>query len=84
VVDERIRCVIQLQDGESMASLCREFVISRKAGDKILDRYQERGLEGLKDRARRPHRYANSLPEQRRRQPSSLPSVRSRAGAQDP
>src|ERR1700728_1902577 len=62
--DERIRFVIRLQDGESMASLCREFGISRKTGYKILERYQECGLEGLTDRARRPHRYANSLPEQ--------------------
>src|SRR6185503_4027853 len=28
------------------------------------DRYEECGLEGLTDRARRPHRYANQLPEQ--------------------
>jgi transposase InsO family protein len=64
VMDERMRFVIRLKDGESMASLCREFGISRKTGYKILDRYQECGLEGLTDRARRPHRYANSLPAQ--------------------
>jgi len=64
VMDERIRFVIRLKDGESMASLCREFAISRKTGYKILDRYEECGMEGLTDRARRPHRYANSLPEQ--------------------
>jgi transposase InsO family protein len=63
-MDERIRFVIRLQDGESMASLCREFGISRKTGYKIVDRYQECGWEGLTDRARRPHRYANRLPEQ--------------------
>jgi transposase InsO family protein len=63
-MDERMRFVIRLKDGESMASLCREFGISRKTGYKILDRYQECGLEGLTDRARRPHRYANSLPQQ--------------------
>jgi putative transposase len=62
-MDERIRFVIQLQDRESMASLCREFGISRKTGYKILERYQECGMEGLTDRARRPHRYANSLPQ---------------------
>jgi transposase InsO family protein len=64
VMDERIRFVIRLKDGETMASLCREFGISRKTGYKILDRYAECGLEGLTDRARRPHRYANQLPEQ--------------------
>ncbi len=64
MIDERIRFVIRLKDGESMACLCREFGISRKTGYKIVDRYRECGLEGLTDRARRPHRYANSLPEQ--------------------
>jgi transposase InsO family protein len=63
VMDERMRFVIRLKDGESMASLCREFGISRKTGYKILDRYEECGVEGLSDRARRPHRYANQLPE---------------------
>src|ERR1700751_6044204 len=64
VMDERIRFVIRLKDGESMASRCREFGISRKTGYKVLDRYEECGLEGLADRARRPHRYANQLPVQ--------------------
>lgn len=63
-MDERIRFVIRLKDGETMASLCREFGISRKTGYKIFERYEECGLEGLTDRARRPHRYANQLPEQ--------------------
>ena len=64
VMDERMRFVIRLQDGESMAALCREFGISRKTGYKIFDRYEQCGLEGLTDRARRPYRYANQLPEQ--------------------
>jgi transposase InsO family protein len=63
-MDERMRFVIRLKDGESMADLCRQFGISRKTGYKILDRYEQCGLEGLSDRARRPHRYANQLPEQ--------------------
>jgi len=56
--------VIRLKDGESMASLCREFGISRKTGYKIYERYGGCGLEGLSDRTRRPFRYANQLPEQ--------------------
>jgi transposase InsO family protein len=63
-MDERMRFVIRLQEGESMAFLCREFGISRKTGYKIQDRYKECGLEGLTDRARTPYRYANRLPEQ--------------------
>ena len=63
-MDERMRFVIRLKDGETMASLCREFGISRKTGYKIFERYQQCGLEGLSDRVRRPFRYANQLPAQ--------------------
>ena len=64
IVEERMRFVLRLRDGESMASLCREFGISRVTGYKIFDRYKECGLEGLTDRARTPYRYAHKLPEQ--------------------
>jgi len=64
VMDERMLFVIRLKDGETMASLCREFGISRKTGYKIFERYEQCGLEGLSDRVRRPFRYANQLPEQ--------------------
>jgi transposase InsO family protein len=64
VMDERMRFVIRLKDGESMTLLCREFGISRKTGYKILERFEHCGVEGLSDRARRPHRYANQLPAQ--------------------
>ena len=56
VMDERMRFGIRHKDGESMALLWREFGISRKTGYKILERYKQCGLEGLSDRARRPHR----------------------------
>src|SRR5260370_27912255 len=64
IVEERMRFVLRLKDGESMASLCREFGISRVTGYKIYERYKECGLEGLTDRARTPYRYANKLPVQ--------------------
>jgi transposase InsO family protein len=63
-MDERMRFVIRLKDGEPMAALCREFGISRKTGYKIFERYEQCGLEGLSDRTRRPFRYANQLPDQ--------------------
>lgn len=64
MTDERMRLVIRLKDGETMASLCRKFGISRKTGYKIFERYEQCGLEGLSDRLRRPFRYANQLPAQ--------------------
>ena len=64
VMDERLRFVAQLLNGEPMAQLCRAFGISRKTGYKIFTRYKEHGLEALTDRSRRPVRYANQLPPQ--------------------
>ena len=63
-MDERLRFVARLLDGEKMAVLCREFDISRKTGYKIFNRYKDCGLEGLTDRSRRPYRQANQLPFQ--------------------
>lgn len=64
VMEERLRFVARLLEGEEMSGLCREFGISRKTGYKIFERYQEHGLEALSDRSRRPVRYANQLPGQ--------------------
>ena len=64
VMDERLRFVARLLDGEPMTQVCRDFGISRKTGYKIFDRYKEHGLEALCDRSRRPVRFANQLPTQ--------------------
>jgi putative transposase len=62
VVDERLRFIARLLDGEQMTALCAEFGISRKTGYKIYRRYKGCGIEGLTDRSRRPLRHANQLP----------------------
>jgi len=64
VMDERVRFVGRLLDGEAMSEVCRDFGISRKTGYKIFNRYRQEGLEALTDRSRRPVRYANQLPDQ--------------------
>ena len=63
-MDEKLRFVARLLDGEKMAVLCREFNISRKTGHKIFNRYKDFGLEGLTDRSRVPLRYGNQIPFQ--------------------
>ena len=68
VVEERLRFVARLLDGEAMTDLCREFGISRKTGYKIFDRYKEHGLEAL----------TRPLAPARRATPTSCPA-RSRA-----
>jgi transposase len=45
VMDEHLRFVARLLDGEPMTEVCRDFGISRKTGYKIFDRYKEHGLE---------------------------------------
>jgi transposase InsO family protein len=63
VMDERVRFVGRLLDGESMSDVCRAFGISRKTGYKVFNRYKDEGLDALTDRSRRPVRYANQLPD---------------------
>jgi putative transposase len=88
-MDERLRFVARLLDGEKMAALCREFDVSRKTGYKIFQRYKDCGVHGLTDRSRRPYRQANQLPLQierlivrlKREQPSwGAPKIREKLG----
>ena len=45
-MDERLRFVARLLDGEKMARLCAEFGISRKTGYKIYRALKEVGVQG--------------------------------------
>lgn len=63
-VEERLKFVVRLIEGEPMSDLCREFGISRKTGYKIFNRYKADGAGAFSDRSRRPVRYANQLPPQ--------------------
>ena len=63
-MDERVKFIARVLDGEPMARVCEEFSISRKTGYKILKRYRDCGVDGLTDRSRRPYRHANQLPLQ--------------------
>ena len=62
-MDERLRFVARVLEGEPMSEVCREFGVSRKTGYKLVNRYREEGPLALCDRSRRPVRYANQLPE---------------------
>ena len=62
VVDERLRFIARLLDGEKMTAVCADVGISRKTGYKIYKRYKGCGVEGLTDRSHRAHRHANQLP----------------------
>src|SRR4029078_5874667 len=64
VMDERLKFVSRLLEGEKMAPLCAAFGISRKTGYKIFERYKDGGVAACSDRSRRPYRQANRLPPQ--------------------
>ncbi len=72
-MDERMRFVARLMEGEKMAVLCRGFEISRKTGYKIFYRHDHSGIEGLTDRSRRPPR-ANALQHHRPPRACELPA----------
>jgi len=64
VMDERIRFVARLLEGEKMTPLCREFGISLKTGYELFNKYKDCGVAAFSDRSRRPYRQANRLPAQ--------------------
>jgi transposase InsO family protein len=43
------------QEDANVSALCRTYGISRKTAYKLLGRFTEEGLNGLKDQSRRPH-----------------------------
>jgi putative transposase len=61
-MSERLKFVSRFLDGERMADLCREFEISRKTGYKLVQRYEENGIEGIKDRSPAPFLHPNQTP----------------------
>jgi transposase InsO family protein len=57
-MDERVRFIMRLLDGERMTDLCREYGVTRKTGYKFLERYNQFGMEGLNNQSRRPFHLA--------------------------
>jgi putative transposase len=61
-VDERMRFVIAVEEQEeAFSALCRQFGVSRRTGYKWLERYQEAGVEGLRDRSRAPLHHPQTI-----------------------
>lgn len=56
IMDQRVRFIAEyLRDYFPFSELCLQFNISRKTGYKWIERYEQEGSEGLKDKSRRPH-----------------------------
>lgn len=63
LMDERVRFVSRLLEGERMMDLCSEFGISRKTGHKFYRRYVAQGVRGLLDESRRPAFHPHHTPQ---------------------
>lgn len=64
LMDQKLKFIARLLEGEKMAPLCREFGITRPTGYKIFQRYKQLGECALVEQKRTPQRYANQLPVQ--------------------
>jgi len=61
---ERMRFVVAaLEEGAVMTEVCERFEISRQTGYKWLERFDQQGIDGLKDRSRAPVRHGRRRPE---------------------
>lgn len=63
-MNEKMKFVIRLNEGERMSDLCREFGIARKTGYKFKQRYEKHGLMGLYDQKKGPKNAANRTPQE--------------------
>ena len=58
---ERTTWLEEHEAGESISEIARRHQISRKALYKWIERYEEKGLEGLVDRSRAPKKHPNQV-----------------------
>ena len=62
-MDEKVLFVADyLRQVDSFTGLCQRYGISRKTGYKLVQRYQQQGVDGLEERSRRPHHLPAQLP----------------------
>ena len=57
MLDEKLKFIARILEGEKMSPLCREFGISRKTGHKLWSRYKDMGNEALIEQKRTPYRF---------------------------
>lgn len=64
VVDERMKFMARLKDGERMSDLCREFGISRELGYRLKRRFETLGTLALVDASSRPKTSPGRTPDE--------------------
>jgi len=61
-MEERMKFMLMYQsESWAMSELCEIFGVSRKTGYKWLKRYEEFGMEGLRELSRAPHQHPNAV-----------------------
>lgn len=61
-MNERVKFIAAyLADETSFTDLCGRFGVSRKAGYKWVERYEDGGIEALKDRSHAPHSHPHAV-----------------------
>lgn len=63
-MDERMRLVMMVEEGETVAEAARQCGVSRPVAYKWLARYADAGARGLQDRSRAPHHHPNAVPDE--------------------
>lgn len=63
-MDEKVKFISKLLDGERMSDLCRDFGISRKTGHKFYKRYMAGGIRGLINESTKPFFCPHKTPEE--------------------
>jgi putative transposase len=61
-MEERFKFIEEYRSNNwSLAEVCRRAGVSRKTGYKWLQRYEEAGMDGLRDQSRAPHQHPNEV-----------------------
>jgi len=63
-MNERVKFISRILEGDKMTDLCREFEISRKTGYKFWYRYLKEGLHGLENDSRKPSYCPHKTPKE--------------------
>jgi transposase InsO family protein len=65
VMEERFRFIDDWRSGDwTVTELCRHYEVTRGTGYKWLSRYEQGGVDGLRDKSRAPLNHPNELPSE--------------------
>lgn len=64
-MNEKMRFIVALEEQEeNFSEVCRRFGISRPTGYKWVERYEQEGVDGLREHSRAPQTHPNAVPQE--------------------